>query len=99
VRKYAQEPFALLGVNADASREQLRRTQEKEQLPWRSWWDGPDGPISAAWGVDRFPTAYLLDPRGEVRFRHVGVAEPGAVEAEVDRLLGELHQAGKKGKT
>jgi hypothetical protein len=41
VQRYQDQPFVLLGVNTDSSRERLRAVQEKERLTWRSWWDGP----------------------------------------------------------
>lgn len=40
VQRYQHQPFVLLGVNADTTRERLREVQEKERLTWRSWWDG-----------------------------------------------------------
>ena len=40
-QRYQDQPFVLLGVNSDSSRERLRAVQKKERLTWRSWWDGP----------------------------------------------------------
>jgi hypothetical protein len=89
VAKYAGRPFVVVGVSAEPSREALRRAEEKLRLPWRSWWDGPNGPIAAAWGVGQYPTFVLLDKRGAVRFRHAGGLPPKELEARIEGLLDE----------
>ena len=72
VQRFAGQPFVLLGVNADESLERLQQVQEKSHLTWASWWDGPDGPIAAAWKVDRYPSFFLIDRQGVIRWRQVG---------------------------
>lgn len=87
MQRYAGRPFALVGVNADDSPEELRRWEQKAGLSWPSYWDGPGGPISAAWKVDRYPTLFLIDPEGVVRFKQVGAPPEGVLEAKIDELL------------
>ena len=63
-------------------------------VTWRSFWNGPlgtSGPIASKWGVTSWPTIYVLDHRGVIRFRGVRGAD---MDAAVDQLLGEL-EAGK----
>jgi hypothetical protein len=88
VDKYQGKPFALLGVNADASREQLRAAQEKDQLNWRSWWDGPSGPITMKWKVEGLPSLFLVDHKGVIRWTSVGVPDLN----ELDERIAELVQ-------
>src|SRR5260370_1007459 len=59
VEKYQGRPFALLGVNLDVDAAVLSRVQESEHLNWRSWFDGPGGPIAHAWGVTASATVAL----------------------------------------
>ena len=84
----------MLGVNAERSREVLRQVQEKEALPWRSLWDGPGGPIAAAWGVDGYPYFFLIDHRGAIRYQHAG-APSGELEANVEELVKEAERQKK----
>jgi hypothetical protein len=87
VEKFKEEPFALIGVNSDSDREELRERLKKEDVTWRSFWNGPKGtrgPISEAWNVRGWPTLYYLDHRGVIRFKDV------RDEAEMERVLGEL---------
>jgi hypothetical protein len=86
VKKLQGRPFALLGVNADGDREQVRRLITVKGLNWRSFWDG-DGRIARRWKVTSWPTVYVLDAQGLVRFR---VARPEDLEQAVELLLGEL---------
>ncbi len=89
MQRFAGKPFVFVGVNADESPERLRRVQEKAQLNWVSWWDGPEGSVGTAWGVDRFPAFFLVDPRGVIRFRQFGTPREGELERKIDELLRE----------
>ncbi len=46
VKRLADEPFALLGINSDSDRQELKKVLAKEKITWRSWWDGGS---TAAW--------------------------------------------------
>jgi hypothetical protein len=90
VARLKDQPFALIGINSDGKLEELKPVLEKEQITWRSFWNGPEGtagPISTAWGVTGWPTIYVLDPKGTIRY--IGVRGEAMDEA-VDTLLAEL---------
>ena len=98
VKRLADKPFALLGINSDDNREELKKAMEKEQITWRSFWNGPkgmEGPISKAWNVEGWPTVYVLDAKGVIRYK--GPREK-QLDAAVDTLLAEMEkeQTGKK---
>ncbi len=88
-------PFALIGVNSDADRDELKRVMKKEGITWRSFWDGggPSGPIAKEWNVSGWPTVYVLDAKGTIRFKNVFGTE---LDEAVDRLLGELSRDGSR---
>jgi hypothetical protein len=89
VKRLEGKAFALIGVNSDDDRERLKGILKKEQITWRSFWNGggTDGPISSAWNVSYWPTVYVLDAKGVIRFK--GVREKKLDEA-VDQLLQEM---------
>jgi hypothetical protein len=93
VQRYEQRPFALMGVNVDASRATLQAAEEREHLAWRSWWDGPDGPITHRWGIESLPAVFLIDHRGVIRYESVGPPPAG----EIDRRVEELVRAAEGG--
>ena len=97
VKRLAAEPFALIGVNSDTDRSELKRVLEKEEITWRSFWNGgsTDGPISTRWNVHGWPTVYVLDAKGVIRFKHV---RGNALDRAVDELLAEM-QGGKSPKS
>ena len=94
VKRLAGKPFALLGINSDRDREVLKKVMEKENITWRSWWDGgsTSGPIATAWNVRGWPTIYVLDGDGRIRYKNVRGA---AMDKAVDTLLAEI-EAKKK---
>ena len=89
VKRLEGKPFALLGINSDADREKLKEVLKKEQITWRSWWDGgsTSGPIASKWNVTGWPTVYVLDAKGVIRY--VDVHDKKLDEA-VDALLKEM---------
>ena len=95
VKRLESQPFALIGVNSDTDKEKLKPRLEKEQITWRSFWNGPkgtDGPISRAWNVRGWPTIYVLDHKGMIRFKGVRGKQ---MDEAVDQLLKELAAVGK----
>ncbi len=89
VEKYQNRPFVLLGVNVDVDPAVQRRCEEKEQLNWRSWHDGPGGSITAAWQIAALPTVYLIDHKGMIRFRSEGVPDEGELDRKLEMLVKE----------
>lgn len=93
VKKMAGKPFALIGVNSDGDLEKLREVMKKEDITWRSFWDGhvegdsTGGPIATAWNVRGWPTIYVLDAKGVIRFKNV---RGEAMDEAVETLLAEL---------
>ena len=73
VKEYAGRPFALLGVNSDRDREEIRKIIQEKELVWRSFWNGgsTNGPISNAWNVSGWPTIYIIDHEGVIRAKNV----------------------------
>jgi hypothetical protein len=89
VKRLAGKPFALLGVNSDRDREALKEVMAKEEITWRSWWDGGStrGPIAGQFNVSSWPTIYVLDAKGVIRYKGVRGA---AMDKAVDTLLAEI---------
>ena|SRR5437016_10240935 len=85
VSKLKDKPFVLLGINSDQNREELKKAMEKEQITWRSWWDGgsTSGPIASEWNVHGWPTLYLVDQKGIIRDKTIG-------SKDMDHLIDEL---------
>lgn len=80
------KPFTFVGVNSDKDRDKARAAIAKEQLDWPHFWNGGSqaGPISQLYRVRNWPTIYVLDGQGVIRFRNV---TGPALDAAVDRLL------------
>ena len=96
VKKLADKPFALLGVNSDPNKEELKKVLEKEEITWRSFWNGPEGtrgPIAKKWNVHSWPTIYVLDQKGVIRYKNVRGEK---MDEAVDKLLKEQTEEVKK---
>jgi thioredoxin family protein len=91
VKRLADQPFAIIGVNSDTDRNALKEVLKKEGITWRSFWDGgsTSGPIATRWNVSSWPTIYVLDHEGRIRFKNVRGEE---LDKAVDALIKELPQ-------
>lgn len=92
VKKLAGKPFAIVGVNSDSDREEIRKIVRQKNLTWRSFWNGPDGkfgPISRRWDIEGWPTIYLIDAKGIIRHKQMG-GETEPLDREITRLMAEL---------
>jgi peroxiredoxin len=94
VTKYKDRPFVLLGVNTDEARESLRAAVDEKRITWRCFYDGATdgsagGPISANWRINGFPTMYLIDATGVIRYKHVGAQDMGTVDRYLERIVKE----------
>ena len=90
VKRLANKPFALIGVNSDKDKKKLKVRMKEENITWRSFWNGPQGtggPISKAWGVRGWPTIYVIDAEGIIRYKN---ARGPAMDKAVNTLLREM---------
>jgi hypothetical protein len=88
VKKLADAPFALIGVNSDPTIEKLREVEKRENITWRSFFNGgTNGPISTRWGVRGWPTIYVIDHKGVIRHKNLrGQRMEDAVMALLEEL-------------
>jgi|SRR5579883_161138 len=87
--RMTDKPVAVLGVNGDGDRERARQAAAAGKMTWPSLWNGrqgADGPLTRAWNVRLWPTVYVLDAKGVIRFKSTG---PDGLVKTVDRLVGE----------
>jgi hypothetical protein len=86
--------FALLGVNSD-KKERVQEAMKRENITWRSWWDGGStrGPISSYYGIRGWPTIFVVDHQGRIRYKNVrGEKMTEAIEV----LLAEAESASEE---
>jgi thiol-disulfide isomerase/thioredoxin len=86
VERLKGQPFELISISADAKKETLVNFLAKEPMPWTHWWDGREGKINEALNIDHYPSIFVLDGKGVIRFKEV---RGEALEKAVDQLLAE----------
>ncbi len=89
VRRMVGKPFVLLGVNGDEDKDRLMYQIKEHQINWRSFYaGGPYGPICRDWNVEGWPTVYVIDRNGIIRYK--GARD----EKKLDRAVEELLKSG-----
>ena len=95
VKKLADEPFALVGVNTDRDKDEYRKQAEEMEVTWRSAWQGStNGPISRRYAVQGYPTVYLIDAEGKIRKTWIGSPDEDDLEQWIGDLIAEAKREG-----
>lgn len=89
VQRLKGKPFTLLGINSDKDRSVLRKALKDEKITWPNIYGGPtsNNAIARRWGIVGWPTLYVVDHEGIIRYNHLDGAE---LEAAVDALLARV---------
>ena len=92
VKRMQGKPFTLLGVNSD-NKERIEKAMKEQGIVWPFFFDGGNtgGPIAKAWGVTYWPTIYVLDAKGVIRYKDVRGEE---LDKAVDKLMKEMPKKG-----
>ena len=92
-------PFRVLAVNVEESRERVWRFRQQVGLDLPVLLDR-DGAVARAWEVDVYPTSYLLDATGQVRYLALGMLrwDAEAVRDLIEALLPAPAAAGEGAK-
>jgi hypothetical protein len=98
VKAMENKPFALLGINSDGSKEELKKVIEKENMTWRSWFDGGNtsGPIAKQWEVQGWPTLVVVDHKGIIRHKWVGSPGEATLDQSIEKIVKEAEEDAKK---
>ena len=88
VKQLADKPFAIIGVNSDSDLEEIREIVKEKNLTWRSFQNEQEyGAISDLWGIRGWPTIFLLDADGTIRYRDLRGAK---MDDAIEELLAEM---------
>lgn len=87
VEKLADKPFALVGVNSDQDIDEIREIVKEKNITWRSFQNTVDDhSISDDWVVQGWPTIYLIDAEGKIRYKNPG----DKLDEAITELLAEM---------
>jgi hypothetical protein len=90
-RKLVERPrdkaFKLISVSVDDTRDVLTKFLAKEKMPWVHMWNGAKGGLVDHYQIESYPTIYILDAKGIIRFKHVRYEE---MDQAVDTLLNKM---------
>jgi len=93
VKRLAGRPFELVSISVDEDRQTVIRFLEKEPMPWTHWFNGPDGLVIEELNVWSFPTIYVLDETGVIRYKDVRGEQ---LDRAIDKLLSTIERPAAK---
>ena len=88
VRTLADKPFAIIGVNSDRFPNVIEKVCKPKNITWPSFTNAQgDKKISDEWRVTGWPTTYLIDKDGIIRYKGLRGA---ALDAAIEELMAEM---------
>ena len=89
VEKHPADQFAIVGVNSESTIEAARDAVKKNNLTWKNFYDGgTSGAISTRWNVSGWPTTYVIDSSGVIRYKDVRGDD---LDEAIEALLAEMN--------
>jgi thiol-disulfide isomerase/thioredoxin len=93
VERLKDKPFALVSISFDAEKKTLVDFLAREKMPWNHWWNGSEGKLMDTLNIEHYPTIFVLDPSGVIRFKEI---RGEALEKAVNTLLDEMKAKPRK---
>lgn len=95
VKQYANRPFAIIGVNSDADLDDLKEKNKAANITWRSFWagGGKGAKIPTDWNIRGWPTIFVIDHEGVIRYKNV---RGEALDKAIAELVAKAEAAQKK---
>jgi thiol-disulfide isomerase/thioredoxin len=87
VTRLKDKPFALVSISFDAEKKTLTEYLAKQPMPWSHWWNGAEGKLKDTLNIQHYPTIFVLDAQGAIRFKEIRDEE---LEKAVNMLLEEM---------
>jgi thiol-disulfide isomerase/thioredoxin len=89
VERMKGKPFKFVSLSVDDTKETLTEFLKYENMSWTHMWNGPAGGFIDQYQIQSYPTIYVLDAKGMIRFKHVkGEKLDHAVEALLKEMSG-----------
>ena len=87
--KYKDQGFAVLAIEAMRNREGATKFFEENNLSYHLVENGEDDVVRKVFGVQGYPTSFVLDRQGRVVFYHIGFdkGDEVKIEKEIKKLL------------
>lgn len=89
VAELKDAPFALVGVFS-GKKLSLQQLVDNGTVTWKNWVDDTGNPISTTWRIEGFPTLYILDHNGVIRYRATGLVSDAQLSKWVQDLLAKV---------
>ncbi len=85
VEQFKDQPFTILGINTDDDPDEYRKKCIEHNISWPSIFNGCGVPEE--WGVSSYPTTFLIDSKGVIRYKNL---RGKAMAPKIAELLAEM---------
>ena len=87
VERHSERPFRLLTIDTNDPAEGFVERCAEAGMTWPVIHQGEASALSRTWGVMFYPTVFVLDAKGVIRFVN---PKGDALDQAIEQLLGEV---------
>jgi len=91
--KFHEQGLEVVAINFDENRAALESVVKSKELPWPQSFEGRDNPLGRKFGISHYPSAWLVDKAGNVRF----ISALTGTDDKISALLAETDAQGGRG--
>jgi thiol-disulfide isomerase/thioredoxin len=88
-KKFHPDGLEVVAINFDDDRAALESAVKEKELPWPQYFEGRKNSIGEKFGINHYPSVWLLDRAGNVRY----VSALADTETKINTLLAESEDA------
>lgn len=95
MQKFSDKAVAFVGINGDEKSETGLKSAAKHGVPGRSFWgrfpgaDGKQTILVDQWNIRFWPSYYVIDPKGVIRYKRCWDTEPETLEKIINSVLSD----------
>ena len=90
--KYSKQPFEIISISIDRSKQKWEQAVQEEKLPWPQVLDTKNVSLQG-FSVTAVPTTYLLNPEGKIIGKDIGFEENSTIVKFLQQLFAQTLDA------
>ena len=85
---YHEQGLEIVGINFDEDRAALESVIKSKEMPWPQYFEGRANSIGQKYGISHYPSAWLVDKAGNVRY----ISALADTDKKIKALLAETDE-------
>jgi cytochrome c biogenesis protein CcmG/thiol:disulfide interchange protein DsbE len=86
---YKDKGVSFIGISLDEDKDIIKKFVSAYGMNYTIVYDTASANVSGMWGIEAFPTTFILDGKGNVAYKNVGMMPEDRLISQIESLLGK----------